>query len=114
MNWYLTKIVFKINPAKESMLAQFDEQLTLIEAISQEEAILKARMHGILEEAKSIADTTQVCKWDFINVAEAERILQFQNGIELYSHVHETSEEHNYINFVHHKAAELQLKSVLN
>jgi hypothetical protein len=108
MNWYIAKIVFKISHVKKSMLAQFDEQLTLIEAVSQEEAILKARINGIREEAKSLADITQPCKWEFINVAEVERIPQFKDGIELHSRVHETSEEHNYINFVHHKAVELQ------
>jgi len=108
MNWYITKIVFKISSAKESTLAQFDEQLTLIAAETNEEAILKARTQGINEEAKSLIDITQLRKWEFINVAEVEKITQFRDGIELYSHVHETNEEHNYINFVHYKAAELQ------
>jgi len=110
MNWYLAKIVFKLTSAKDSPVAQFDEQLTLIEATNEEEAILKARIHGIGEEAKSLADATLLAKWEFVNVAELQFIPRFQNGIDLYSHVHETNEAHNYINFVHHKAAELHMK----
>jgi hypothetical protein len=107
MNWYLAKTIFKIHSAHGSKLAQFDEQLTLIEAECHAEALVKARAKGILEEAKSLADGTQATPWEFINVAEIEKIAPFQDGIEVYSRVHETSEEHAYVNFVHHQAAEL-------
>jgi hypothetical protein len=110
MNWYLAKIVFRLMSASDSPIAQFDEHLTLIEAIDEEEAILKARIHGIREEAKSLADGSLLAKWEFVNVAEIQFIPRFQNGTELYSRVHETNEAHNYVNFIHHKAAELQMR----
>jgi hypothetical protein len=110
MNWYLAKIVFKIASAKAAAVAQFDEQLTLIEAASEEEAILKSRIHGIREEAASLADGSQLSKWEFVNVAELLLIPRFQHGAELYSQVHETSEGLSYINYVHNKAAALQMK----
>jgi hypothetical protein len=112
MHWYLAKIVFKINPATKAVCDQFDEQLTLIEAVSEEEALLKARISGIQEEAKSLADITQHCKWEFVNVAELVCLPRFQDGIELYSRVHETTEGPSYINYVHHKAAALQRQLV--
>ena len=110
MNWYLAKIVFRIASAKASVVAQFDEQLTLIEATNEEEAMLKSRIHGIGEEAASLADGRQLSKWEFVNVAELMRMPSFQHGAELYSRVHETSEGFDYINCVHLKAAALQLK----
>jgi hypothetical protein len=110
MNWYLAKIVFKISSPKIATLAQFDEQLTLIEANTSEEALLKSRVYGLKEEAKSLADATLLCKWEFVNVAELTMIPGFRDGAELYSQIHETSEGHSYIDYVHHKAAALQLK----
>ncbi len=110
MNWYLSKIVFKITSTKEATLAQFDEQLTLIEAENSEEALLKSRIYGLREEAKTLADATLLCKWEFVNVAELTKISGFHDGAEIYSQVHETTEGNQYIDYVHHKAAALQLK----
>ena len=43
MNWYITKIVFKISAEGSSNKKQFDEQLRLVVAESKEEAFIKAR-----------------------------------------------------------------------
>ena len=44
MNWYVVKIVFKIVSVKEVNQTQFDEQLKLIEAANEEEALLNSRV----------------------------------------------------------------------
>jgi hypothetical protein len=110
MNWYVVKIVFKIVSVKEVNQTQFDEQLKLIEAANEEEALLKSRVYGLTEEATSLADSSQLCKWEFVNIAELNLVPSFTDGTELYSIVHETNEAQNYINFVHYKAAALQLR----
>ena len=72
MNWYLVKLIFSIEVENRisNNLAEFDEQLRLIEDHSQEAALLKARKLG-----KSICTTfhntsNQKVSWRFIDVRE--------------------------------------------
>lgn len=51
MNWYIAKIVFKISSENTEHRPQFDEQLRLIAAESEEAAFLK-HIHET-DEAKS-------------------------------------------------------------
>ena len=50
MNWYLTKIVFRIVCGEGKHTPQFDEQLRVIAADNKEEAFYKARAIGKDEE----------------------------------------------------------------
>jgi hypothetical protein len=43
-------------------------------------------------------------RWEFINVAEIVPLSALEDGIELYSNVHETEEAKRYIQCVHEKA----------
>ena len=52
MNWYLTKIVYRIICGQGNHMAQFDEQLRLIQAGSSEEAFEKSIVLGQKEEDK--------------------------------------------------------------
>ncbi len=111
MNWYLTKIVFNI--AADKNTNQFDEQLRLVSAESKDEAFLKARALGLREEDTFYNDRMKEVKWEFINVSEIIPINKLEDGIELYSRIHETEEARSYINFVHQKAIALRKKSRL-
>mgnify|MGYP001332565041 CR=1 FL=1 len=104
MNWYISKIVFKISAENTEQKPQFDEQLRLIAADSQEEAFIKARTIGIGEEDSFINDRNNTVKWEFINVSEVIPIKKFEDGMELYSQIHETDEAKSYIQCVHQKA----------
>jgi hypothetical protein len=110
MNWYLAKIIFKITPGEGIQTSQFDEHLRLISANSFEEAFLKSRILGINEESSFFNDRQQTVKWEFINVAELFPLHELKDGQELYSQIHETEEANHYINYVHQKAASMQLK----
>ena len=68
MNWYISKIVFKISSENTHHKPQFDEQLRLIAAASEEEAFIKARTIGIGEEDSFLNDRNNTVKWEFINV----------------------------------------------
>lgn len=109
MNWYIAKVIFKITNGSGSMKSQFDEHLRLVSAISFEEALLKARILGISEEASFINDLHQPVKWEFVNVAELIPLHELKDGVEVYSQIHETEEANSYIHYVHQKAASLQL-----
>jgi hypothetical protein len=104
MNWYIAKIVFNISAENTAHKPQFDEQLRLISAESQEEAFLKARKLGLSEEDSFLNDERNEVRWEFINVAEIVPMKKFEDGVELYSHIHETDEAKSYIHDVHQKA----------
>lgn len=109
MNWYIAKVIFKIIQPVESPVSQFDEHLRLIEANSFEEALLKARVLGITEEDHFINDQQQPVKWEFVNVAELIPLQDLKDGLEVYSQIQEREEASSYIQYVHQKAASLQL-----
>jgi len=109
MNWYIAKVIFKINNEVAARTSQFDEHLRLIEANSFEEALLKARVLGITEEDNFINDQQQPVKWEFVNVAELIPLHELKDGLEVYSQIQEHEEATSYIHCVHQKAASLQL-----
>ena len=111
MNWYITKIVFNISAEGGSNKKQFDEQLRLVVAESKEEAFLKARAIGLSEEDTFYNDKDKVVKWEFINVSEVLLLKNLEDGIELYSRIHEPEEGPSYINFIHKKAIAIRLNA---
>jgi len=111
MNWYIAKIVFNIN-SESTGKKQFDEQLRLINADSDEEALLRARTIGLNEEDTFYNDKKKKVKWEFVNVAELLPIKRLEDGMELYSRIHETDEGTSYINYVHQKAISLRLNAM--
>lgn len=111
MNWYISKIVFKISAENTQHKPQFDEQLRLIAADSEGEAFLKARMIGIGEEDSFLNDRNNTVKWEFINVSEVIPLRNLEDGMEIYSQIHETDEARSYIHCVHQKAIFLRTHS---
>lgn len=104
MNWYIAKIVFRISAENTRQKPQFDEQLRLVSAGSEEEAFLKARMIGLSEEDSFLNDKKNRVRWEFINVAEIVALKTLEDGMEIYSHIHETEEANSYIHDIHQKA----------
>ena|SRR3990170_2053707 len=111
MSWYISKIVFKISAENTQHKPQFDEQLRLITADSEGEAFLKARAIGISEEDSFLNDRKNTVKWEFINVAEIIPLNDLEDGMEIYSQIHETDEAKSYIQCVHQKAIFLRTHS---
>lgn len=104
MNWYVAKIIFNISAENTDHRPQFDEQLRLVAAESAEGAFHKARSLGIHEEDSFFNDNMNRVKWEFINVSEIVPLKDIEDGMELYSHIHETDEASSYIHGVHQKA----------
>lgn len=111
MNWYITKIVFNISAENNTTTTQFDEQLRLITAESKEEAFLKARTIGLSEEDTFYNDKMKLVKWEFINVSEVLPLKNLEDGVEVYSRIHETDEATSYISVIHKKAVAIRLSA---
>ena len=104
MNWYLTKIVFRIICGDGDHTPQFEEQLRLISASSKEEAYFKAREVGQKEQDSFLNHQKQLVQWLFINVPEVYRISTIIDGAELYSKIEERDNPDGYISFINKKA----------
>lgn len=111
MNWYISKIVFRITAENTQQKPQFDEQLRLIAARSAEEAFFKARAIGITEEDSFLNDQDNTVRWEFINVSEIVPVKVLEDGVEIYSQIHETEEARSYIRCVHQKAIFLRTQT---
>jgi hypothetical protein len=110
MNWYIAKIIFGIT-TETSQKQQFDEQLRLICADSQEEAFLKARTIGLSEEDSFLNDKNKRVQWEFINIPEVTLVKNLEDGVEVYSHIREIEEATSYIHVIHQKAMALRLNA---
>jgi hypothetical protein len=111
MNWYIAKIVFSITAENTDHKPQFDEQLRLISAETMEEAFFKARKLGLREEDTFLNDQRNKVKWEFINVAEIVPVRNFEDGMELYSQIHEADEAAPYIHTIHQKAIFIRMNT---
>jgi hypothetical protein len=104
MNWYLTKLVFRIICGDGDHTPQFDEQLRLISAASKEDAFTKAKQLGEKEQETFYNRKHQLVQWQFINVSELYKLSELIDGAELYSRIEERDNAEVYIDIVNQKA----------
>lgn len=108
MNWYITKLVFRVISGSGDHTPQFDEQVRLVEARNPNEAFLKARLIGGREEDAFISEELNAVRWQFIDVCEMKEIREFTDGMELCSRIHETDNALSYIDYIHHRAEAIE------
>ncbi|MBN8686797.1 MAG: DUF4288 domain-containing protein [Chitinophagales bacterium] len=113
MNWYLTKMVFRIICGDGNHTAQFDEQLRLISAGSREEAFHKAQLTGMREEEMFFNNQLQLVQWQFVSVSELYQLNELIDGAELYSRIEERENPDAYIHIVHKKAEQIRFGNTL-
>ncbi len=114
MNWYITKIVFRVIIAGKEDEPQFDEQLRLVTASSKDEAFCKAQQIGKNEEGcvMNINDN-RLIQWKFINVSTLYQLKDLLDGAEICSTTYEPDCAEAYIEAVHKKAAYIQNNDTL-
>lgn len=104
MNWYLAKIVYRIICGEGDHIAQFDEQLRLINAASKVDAFHKAQLIGKKDEEAFYNLKEELVQWQFINVAELYKVGEMIDGAELYSRIEEKDNGDSYTDIIHRKA----------
>ncbi|MBA4168019.1 MAG: DUF4288 domain-containing protein [Chitinophagaceae bacterium] len=112
MNWYMTKIVYRIICGDGAHKAQFEEQLRLIEAPDKKAAFEKARAIGTEYECSFINQKQQPVKWEFINIAELYKLPSLSDGTEIHSRLSEADHAATFIDITN-KKAEFILSSVI-
>jgi hypothetical protein len=108
MNWYLVKIIFRIICGDGLHAAQFDEQLRLITAESEDEALRKATRIGEQEAQCFFTDKRQLVQWQFVAISELYKLTEWIDGAELYSSLKELDEPEPYLSLLQAKAASLK------
>ena len=108
MNWYLTKMVFRIVCGDGNHTAQFDEQLRLISAGSKEEAFHKAPVLGGKEEEMFFNHNQQLVQWQFISISELYQLNALVDGAEMYSRIEEKENADSYLHIIYKKAEQIR------
>ncbi len=108
MNWYLTKLVFRIICGEGHHTPQFDEQLRLVSATDECQAFEKATAIGNREQDGFYNHEQQLVQWKFINVAELYKLSGLLDGAEMYSRIQETDDPESYIDLIHRRAEHIR------
>ena len=111
MNWYLSKMIFRIICGDGDHTPQFDEQLRLVSAGSKEEAFHKAQLLGMKEEEIFFNQRQQLVQWQFISVSELYRLTELIDGAELYSRIEEKENAEAYLHVIYKKAEQIRFGS---
>ena len=112
MNWYLTKIIFRIICGDGLHTPQYDEQLRLIHAFDKEEAFKKADRIGKQEEESFFNQKQQLVCWQYINVSEIYSLKKMMDGAELYSRITEEESAELYEYIIHKKSQNIFSKEL--
>lgn len=111
MNWYVAKLVFRVISGNGDHSAQFDEQLRLINADTEQQAFEKASSIGHANQDSFLNVQKQTVRWQFIDVAELNAIGAPTDGAELYYNIHEAPDADLYIKWAHHRSALLGVRN---
>lgn len=103
MNWYLTKMVFRIIFGKGELKAQFEEQIRIIAAPTAEAALEKANIMALTEK-NQVKDSGSLVKWQFVTITELYRLHNFIDGAEIFSQVREEENGDLFEEKMHRKA----------
>ena len=109
MKWYFAKIVFQIICGDGNHTPQFDEQLRLIHAPDEDQAIRRAKELGVSEEDCFPNDRQQLVRWQFVNISEFYQ-LSLIDGAELCSRIYEVDDAASHTEWIHAKAGHIEEK----
>ncbi|MFI5134956.1 MAG: DUF4288 domain-containing protein [Chitinophagales bacterium] len=109
MKNFLAKINYQIICGNGNHTAQFDEQLRLISAMKEEDALEKANLLGIQEQDSFINEQRRLVQWKFINVSELYEV-DSSDGAEVWSCITEQDSAELFIEGIKRKSAALRLR----
>ena len=114
MNWYVTKIIYQIICGSGNHTPQFDEQVRLITAQDEAEALEKAYRIGQREQDVFCNNKKELVQWKFRQVTELLSLDEPVDGAEIYSRISEAEDADSYIRNINLKAAALKERTSEN
>lgn len=112
MSTFITKLMFQVQIQDTNRIAQFDEQIRVVEASTYEEALEKAMDLGKSEETSFLNVNNQKVTWKFIEVFDLICISELKDGSQVYSTTHEKEDPEVFINYVRQNSVEIRSKSL--
>lgn len=109
-NWFLAKLIYKINLAGKKENFEYDEQLRLIEATSLDEALIKSNQVGLENEFSINNKNSNTIKWEFVDVLDIIPLPKLENGIEIYSITNVQENSNLFEKMVHDRAQKIGLQ----
>jgi Domain of unknown function (DUF4288) len=107
MNWYLTKMVFRIIFGEGEHKAQFEEQIRIIAAPTAEEALEKANIMAHTEN-NPVKNHGTLVTWQFVTITELYRLHNFIDGAEIFSQLREEENGDLFEEKLHRKAEQVR------
>lgn len=104
MSWYISKIIFQVICGDGEHTPQFDEQLRLIQAKNEKDALKKAIEIGLEEQNTFNNSRDESVIWSFVDVSELQRVNELKDKTELYSRIVEPENEENYVGLIELRA----------
>jgi len=111
MNWYVVKILFRIISGSGNHIAQFEEQLRIIQAQNEQQALEKARAIGAGAEDEFLNHKKEKVKWQFVDVSDLAEIKAWENGTEILSRIEEVENSGDYIYEVKQRAMNIERRN---
>ncbi len=108
MNWFIAKLIFRIDADDALNTAQFDEQLRLIDAVSRDLAIEVAHQIGLTEQESLKTKKGTDLYWKFVAVTEIEYLGDIANGKEIHYRIHEPENVDIYLAITEEKSQALK------
>jgi len=109
MNWYIAKLIFQIESTEAKNQSQFDEQIRLIEAATEQEALQKSMSLGEQEQHILPDGSRNSVRWNFVHVTELFKLNQLADGAEIYYKITEPENPKRYLDSIAKKAKLIQL-----
>lgn len=104
MEWYLVKIIYKINCGNRRHTPQFDEQMRLFKASSSKHAWEKAIELGKKGENIFRNHKLELVKWEFTDVPGLYLVGDLYDGVELLSDIAEPEKPGAYTDLTYLKS----------
>lgn len=105
---YIAQLYFKIEMQGQKK-SQFDCQVRMIEAESEEEAFFIAKGIGMTESSQFINSNGGLVKWEFVGITSVQEWKNSENGSMLFSNTIETEPNDEFLNYVEIKTKDLAL-----
>jgi hypothetical protein len=110
MNRFLIKLNFQIRIADDN--SRFDEQLRVIDALNEEEAIFKGVALGRSEETLYLNNEAEEVNWKFLGITDVLNVTAMKSGEMVSERLSRKTDHASYTAFLKKKSIEIQVKSV--
>src|SRR5688572_13518311 len=110
MNRFLIKMNFQIRIAEEN--SRFDEQLRVMDALNEEEALFKGIALGKGEETLYLNSEAEEVSWKFLGISDVINLTAMKPGDLVTERLCRKTDHESYKAYLKKKSLEIQVKNI--